>query len=252
MDFAAQSHQKAQEAAVQSEGRKLREAAEAARLASLDEALRDKRRAETDKIKASKGKEKASSAAGPEVEEIDRTLKLTLPLPRYSTSTTSASSLTTFLSTPYGALSHVVLLQPKPSKKPSVEGAEQISAMVVFPLDNLAGCWALLEDCKKGKKKGWEGVKAKWGTGSEPEWVGRLGSSLSTASTPTGKDERSIPSAPASTPSFSFDPQPVPSFGFALTNPPPSGDYENATLLRMRQAERERLEKEIRDAEGDD
>ncbi|CDZ97661.1 Molecular chaperone (DnaJ superfamily) [Phaffia rhodozyma] len=304
LDLAAQSRQKAQEASVQSEGRKLREAAEAARLAALDDTLRLRRETEAERTRLdreserAKGKSRAdfthsSSRGGKQVDEIERTLTLTFPLPQYASSTSSPSALSAFLSESYGSLANVVLRPPRIAKKSSKsskssatltssEPSEQVTAMVVFPSDNLAGCWALMEDGKRKRTARLEGIKIKWGLGQEPDWVERLGSSLLSSSngkTDTDRlkvvDESSAeprtelgqtypstfaytpapaPARPSTMPSFGFDPAEafIPSSGISPPDAKGSVDYENATLLRMRQAERERLEREIREAEGED
>jgi len=140
--------------------------------------------------------------------------------------------------------------------------------MIVFESSNLGGCWALWKDCRSGRG-GWEGVKAKWGNnGVEPEWVGRLGRakkeevdssatttepSLGTSTTTTGFSNGGAGGG-SGVPSFSFDPTAATGGGGASTSgpPPPPENYESSTLLRMRQAERERLEREIREEEMED
>lgn len=115
---------------------------------------------------------------------------------------------------------------------------------------------------------GWAGVKAKWASGTEPAWVARLSQHPSTtssttraATSPVSFSSSASHAPPAGgpgeiplTPSFSFDP--FAAVAPAPEPPKPTGtsslDYESATLLRMRQAERARLEQEIRDAEGED
>lgn len=104
-------------------------------------------------------------------------------------------------------------------------------------------------------------MKAKWGNkGVEPEWVARLGRGANgdTASAPS-QENSAMSSAGASdgagaAPSFSFDPTAAIGGASAPSAHPMSSteDYESSTLLRMRQAERERLEREIREEEMED
>lgn len=264
---AAQSHA---ESAIQSEGKAMREAAEAAVIFQEMELKRAR-----DNALNSKGKEAASVASQEgdlrEVQDRERTLRLSLPLPTFATAVASTDALKSFLAPQYGLVLDAVILPSKPPKKKKSlssssssagsEVKEVASAMVVFPGENLAGCWALWEDCRVGRGQ-WKGVKCKWTTegGLEPSWVGRLGRQppTSTSSSSPPFPSSSSPAAPPRPTSSSSSATPAPSFSFdpdaIRSTPAPttsaSGgvserDYESATLLRMRQAERERLEREI-------
>jgi len=275
-DAAKNVHFKAAESAVQSEGRQLREAAQAAKLAADEFARMELKRAERESLnsraRAREAAKEGAASAGSSSKEVgaaDRTLRLSLPLPEFASVTTSSATLEAHLRPTYGQIAHSLLRAPTTSTKSVKKGKakEVVSAVLEFTPDNLAGCWALVEDCRLARglnSKG--GVKAKWAAGEEPEWVARLGSqSTSTAAPPppppaTGSAAPSGPSAPRpppapsntapSAPSFSFDPAAasLPSFGSAPSSTS-TADYENATLLRMRQAERERIEREIREAD---
>lgn len=254
--------------------------AQAARLAAQDFARMELKRAERESLNLrararEEAKNGSASSSSKEVGAADRTLRLSLPLPEFASVTTSSATLEAHLRPTYGLIAYSLLRAPTVSTKSVKKGKakEVVSAVLEFAPDNLAGCWALVEDCRLTRglnSKG--GVKAKWAAGEEPEWVARLGSQASSqppppsppASTttrsatlgsgPVGARPSVPPPSPSTgvpfAPSFSFDPAaaPVPSFGSA---PGPGGtaDYENATLLRMRQAERERIEREIREAD---
>jgi DnaJ family protein C protein 17 len=266
-DQAARAHANQAEASVQDQGKRMREAAAAAQLAAQEFARMEVKRAHTESLNArAKSEEKAASSASSDgsIPDLQRTLRLSLPLPQSAAIATSTDSLAAHLLPTYGRISDCVILPPKPAKKKSKGGdlKEQASAMVVFGKDNLGGCWALWEDCRTGRR-GVEGWRAKWAEGGvEPEWVARLGrgqqqATLSQpAAAPASSPSSAVPTAPA--PAFSFDPSvpPPPSAESTIPSPPmfsapgPSeADYESATLLRMRQAERERLEREIREAD---
>lgn len=269
-DAVQQNNLKAAETAVQSEGRQLREAAQAAKLAAEEFARMEAKRAERESLNSrarAREEEKTKGEVKP-VGEMDRTLRLSFPLPEFASLTTSPAALEAHLALSYGKILHSLLRTPTPSAKASKKGKakEVVSAVLEFAPDNLSGCWALYEDCRLGQglnSKG--GVKAKWAGGAEPEWVARLGSQVNSqlpppstttsasgpaAPTPPPISQSAPPISSATAPSFSFDPlaAPAPSFN----GPSSTADYENATLLRMRQAERERLEREIRESEMDD
>ncbi|KAL7411424.1 hypothetical protein BDY24DRAFT_396725 [Mrakia frigida] len=257
----------AQEASVQSAGRKLREEAAAAALAADDFARSEEKR--INKL-ASKSQSNSSNRSSSTITDLDVTLRLSLPLPIFSHLVSEPGALEKFLLAKYGKVDTVVLREGKVKKSSSSSskaGKEQATAMVVFEQSNLGGCWALWEDCRSGRG-GWEGVKAKWGNkGVEPEWVGRLGRAKESAaaSSTTTTAEPSLEStgftgfgggsrsSNGGVPSFSFDPTSATGGGGPSTAPPPPPEnYESSTLLRMRQAERERLEREIREEEMED
>lgn len=271
-DAAKNVHFKAAESAVQSEGRQLREAAQAAKLAAEEFARMELKRSERESLNSrARAREEAKAAEGSStaIGAADRTLRLSLPLPEFASVTTSTATLEAHLRPTYGQIAHSLLRAPTTSTKSVRKGKakEVVSAVLEFAPDNLAGCWALVEDCRLARglnSKG--GVKAKWAAGEQPEWVARLGSQAaqapprpppagSTASSldPAAGGRSSAPpptSGVPSTPTFSFDPTTTPVSSFSSA--PGAGstdDYENATLLRMRQAERERIEREIREAD---
>lgn len=276
-DSAKNVNFRAAESAVQSEGRQLREAAQAAKLAADEFARMEAKRAERESLNLrARAREDAKAAAAggkksttAEVGEMDRTVRLSLPLPEFAPATASSAALEARLQPLYGRVAHSLLRPAAASSSKKGKAKEVVSAVVEFPPDNLAGCWALVEDCQLGRGvNGKGGIKAKWAAGAEPEWVARLGTqppappnattSSSTRPAAPSPPPRHSPSlvqqrppppppapssAPSAAPTFSFDPS------AAAANAPPAADYENATLLRMRQAERERIEREIREAD---
>lgn len=251
----------AQETSIQSAGRRLREEAAAAAHAADDFARSEAKRVATlsSKPKPSTSNPGSSSET---ITDLDLTLRLSLPLPTYA-HLVIPDALESLLLAKYGKVDTVVLLPGKPPKKSSKsngEAKEQASAMIIFTRTNLGGCWALWEDCRAGRA-GWEGVKAKWANkGVEPEWVARLGkggdgSGAASTAGQNGAASSTPPPPPTEggVPSFSFDPTAAMGTPASTTTtaPPQAAeeDYENSTLLRMRQAERERLEREIREAD---
>lgn len=268
----AHAHANQAEASVQSEGKRMREAAEAAQFAAQQFARMEENRIHTASLNA-RAAEKEATSSHDSIPDLQRTLRLSLPLPQSAAIISSTDSLLAYLLPTYGHISDCVILPPKAAKKKSSKGGagdvfkEQASAMMVFGKDNLGGCWALWEDCRvgRGRVKGW---KAKWAEGGvEPEWVARLGGTLqqpapspssqpSSSTSKISSNSASSTSEASSAPTFSFDPSAPPPTSTSFPPPPkfsapgPSeADYESATLLRMRQAERERLEREIREAD---
>lgn len=228
----------------------------------------------------------AGSAVEVELMPMDFTLSLQFPifptpdgtaLPPYLE---SSSALQSRLSSLYGSIEHV-LLQPQagPSTS-SAEGKEKkkskkpkgAKAVVEFKKTNKDGCWACWRDhnAEDGKKARplLEGLKVKFaGTaeGEVPAWVRKLelqaGNAAPMDAAPQPQSSR-ISSSFAS----SF-PAPAATGFLPSTFPTPESRskrekeekekreaqaFESDILFRMRQAERERLEREIRMQEDAD
>ena len=88
----------------------------------------------------------SSPANGSEIPELERTLRLSLPLPAFAIDLASSSALTARIMPLYGSLEHAVIL---PSKK---ESSKKGSAMLVFPASNVSSAWALWDDCRTGQR----------------------------------------------------------------------------------------------------
>ncbi|KAG2111945.1 uncharacterized protein F5147DRAFT_684913, partial [Suillus discolor] len=189
--------------------------------------------------------------APPPPSDLDTTVRIKYALSSYPALST-ASALTTHLRR-YGEIDEgtaVMSQKTKKSKKSKglVDGEMIVTALVSF--NQLGAAFAVVSSAESLKERG---MDVAWAGGSEPPilgWLrkrGALGGPAAnraepfpTKPTPEGTTFGSFPS------SFSDVPPPLP--------PPPAAkariDYESLTLLRMREAERARLEKEILEAEA--
>lgn len=209
----------------------------------------------------------------PTIGALDTTVRLKYTLTNHPTLTT-ASSLKSLLSS-FGAVDEaLIFLSLKPPKKSPDKPAKYATAVVPFIKigDAFAAvCASGREERRlKGIEVGWAGDK-----GKEPEiigWLkktGKLGAEgtkpASKSASPTADGETGTKanislsekrppesSAYSSFPSsFSNLPTIPPSTPSLSTRPVTAGlDYESLTLMRMRQAERERLEREILEQEA--
>ncbi|KAH9933805.1 DnaJ domain-containing protein [Fomitopsis serialis] len=248
---------------IMEEGRRLREEREKELRRREEEALRTEREA-------------AGEDEPPEVGDLDTTVRLKYSLSSHPSLTTPASLAA--LMSPFGPIDEAsvkLILKPSPPKKPK-------RGIALVPFKQIGGAFAAV--CASGRpESGLADVEVGWAEDKEPELIGWLKKKgqLGTdgkASTTKGRDDARRPSdstpqptpvgaesstsdAPPGTDSgtpFSSFPSTFPSFDA----PPKSSaklaetglDYESLTLMRMRQAERARLERELREreaAEGD-
>ncbi|OCH89226.1 DnaJ-domain-containing protein [Obba rivulosa] len=217
----------------------------------------------------------------PTLGALDTTVRVKFPLSSHPDLVTP-SSLSAFLSH-FGTLdeqSIVLSLKPAPPKKP-----KRVTALV--PFKQIGGAFAVI--CASGRaQSGLADVEVDWAEGKEPDlirWLKKIGKLSTTGQNgaipqPTEQDTSNLPPASATpsatapprssgtTPaptssststSFSSFPSTFPDLDTPSTAPSvgldtPGLDYESLTLMRLRQAERERLEREIREreaAEGD-
>jgi len=244
---------------IMEEGRRIREEREKALM------QREKEREEAER-KAREGEEPPAMGAR------DTTIRLKYPLLSHSALTTP-SSLASLLA-PFGAVDEsliLVSLKPAPPKKP-----KRVTALVQFK--QISGAFAAV--CASGRKEsGLQDVEIDWAEGKEPEligWLKRMGKLGGEARTAEPLRPQEVP-AKSATPAYSSVPPatkvdegssastPFPSFPSTFPDldalpPIPSAklssahvlDYESVTLMRMRQAERERLEREIREREAEE
>ncbi|KAG6821449.1 hypothetical protein H0H93_010173 [Arthromyces matolae] len=155
-----------------------------------------------------------------------------------------------------------IVLSLKASKKAADKPPKFGTALV--PFKQIGDAFAAV--CASGRsERGLEGIEIGWVGGIEPPilaWLKKLGK-LSTpdpaptknqASGPANPTRGEVPQAQSTSNSSSFSSFPT-SFPDALpseTPDLPGLDYESVTLMRLRQAERERLEREIREQEAED
>ncbi|KZT19941.1 DnaJ-domain-containing protein [Neolentinus lepideus HHB14362 ss-1] len=247
---------------IMDEGRRMRE--ERMKDAELrDQEVRERARSE---------KEAADGEAPPALGSLDTTVKLKYPLSKHPTLTTP-DALSALLS-PFGPTDAAsVVLSMKPSKKHPDKPPKFATALV--PFKQIGDAFGAV--CASGRKeRGLGDVEVTWAEGREPEilgWLKKMGK-LGGAGDKKGQTERSDSSAPvadnianaanpqerpAASPSapFSTFPSSFPDSFQATSQPPkaldvPALDFESITLMRMRQAERDRLEREIREQEANE
>ncbi|GHJ90148.1 hypothetical protein NliqN6_6550 [Naganishia liquefaciens] len=266
--------QETEEEAIKQAGRKMREAMQKA--AQQDTHVAEPPSALTPVPAPS------ASATRPAITPAE--LTLTLQFPRESTMAghnflASSATLEPVLTARYGPINHIILKEPpaadpaKAHKKPK-RGPR---AIVEFKESNWTGCWACWRDHAAdaggatGKTRPLvDGTRVKWATqdGKEPPWVAwaetqRPPSAAAAAADPpaspppTTRPAPKVSAAFASTFASSF---PMPAerreqdARAARTDAARTGaeEYENSTLFKMRQLERERLEAEIRRQEEEE
>ncbi|KAI0371925.1 DnaJ-domain-containing protein [Pilatotrama ljubarskyi] len=242
---------------IMEEGRKLREEREK----ELQRKEREREELERKTQGASNGLEPPS--LGP----LDTTVRVKYTLSTHP-SLTSAESIAALLS-PFGPLddsSIVLSLKPSPPKKPK-------RGTALVPFRQIVGAFAAVCASRRSEN-GLADIEVDWAEGKEPELIGWLkkmgklggskppqadenGPKVTPAQTPVSADYNmstpGVKTAPAA--DFASFPSTFPDLTAAPQVPTaptdvPGMDYESLTLLRMRQAERERLEREIREREA--
>ncbi|KAI0346379.1 DnaJ-domain-containing protein [Trametopsis cervina] len=231
---------------IMEEGRRLREDRERELKKREEEALRQAR-------------EEQMELEPPTLGTLDTTVKLKWTLSSRPTLVTSEDLA--ILLAPFGAIetSEIVLsLKPAPPKKPK-------RGTALIPFKQIGDAFAAV--CSsQGAARGLQEVEVSWAEGKEPEliaWLKKMGqlggvvpqSSTSPSTSNTAPAYNSAPAArglPTAASSFSSFPTSFPDIDTSASHTVPTSapvkglDYESITLMRLRQAERERLEKEIR------
>ncbi|KAJ7774478.1 hypothetical protein DFH07DRAFT_732782 [Mycena maculata] len=197
----------------------------------------------------------------PNLDPLDTTVRLKFKLSAHPNLTTP-EALSTLLA-PFGATdTESIVMSSKAPKKSPDKPPKYATALV--PFKQIGHAFAAV--CASGRAdRGMDGIEAGWVGGKEPEilgWLKKMGKLSAqppppvTPPSPAPPGSAQLPqTAPASTsspfssfpasfpdlPSFSAEPKVAPSLGI---------DYEALTLMRLRQAERERLEREILEQEA--
>ncbi|TCD61468.1 hypothetical protein EIP91_008403 [Steccherinum ochraceum] len=235
---------------VMEEGRLMRERREKDLLAREQEAL-DQAQREEDKL--------GSELNPPSLGSLDTTVRLKFPLSSQP-NLKSKEAISTLLA-PFGSVDVadiLISLKPAPPKKPK-------RATVLVPFKQIGDAFAVVCASER-EERGLKDVEVSWAESKEPEligWlkkIGKLGAGWQEKKdTPTAESSRSPSgSAPHTDPDapFSSFPSTFPDLSGSVptvTAPTVPGlDYEAVTLMRMRQAERERLEREIREQDAQD
>ncbi|KIM46886.1 hypothetical protein M413DRAFT_16481 [Hebeloma cylindrosporum] len=209
-------------------------------------------------------KEREDEEAPPAMDPLDTTIRLKYPLKAYPNLTTPAA-ISDFLSR-FGATDEasIVLSLSLKNKAPSKADKPPKTGSALVPFKQIGHAFAAV--CASGRKElDMDRMKVTWVNGKEPAilgWLRKMGK-LGAQKQPVSpspmdpgikaelpqnqtRDSSSAPfsSFPSSFPETFQTPEAPP-------NPAAAGiDYESLTLMRMRQAERERLEREILEQEA--
>lgn len=175
----------------------------------------------------------------PAIGPLDTTIRLKYKLvahPSLTTAEAIASQLAVFGPVDTGA----IVLSIKPNKKQPEKPPKFATALVPFgKAGDAYACY-----CAAGKpERGLDGVEIAWAAGEEPEIIRWLRTQRQTSAPETASDKGTGP--------FSSFPTSFPPQDSRDTTPAAPGlDFESITLMRMRQIERERLEREILEQEA--
>ncbi|KAL0070113.1 hypothetical protein AAF712_002600 [Marasmius tenuissimus] len=236
---------------IKDEGRRMRE---------------ERQRHMEEEAKATKQKhDEPDETTPPELAPTDTTVRIKYSLTDHSELTTADSIVTLFRS--FGEIdAETVVVSLKPSKKAPHKPPKHGTALV--PFKRIGDAFAAV--CASGRPdRALNGIEVGWVGGKEPQilaWLKRMGklgtpstapaSHPSTASEPLRTAEQgSLPQLQQPSNSFASFPDTFHDFSSApsLAQPTTSVaglDYQSVTLMRMRQAEKERLEREILEQEA--
>ncbi|KAJ7180498.1 DnaJ-domain-containing protein [Mycena filopes] len=190
---------------------------------------------------------------------LDTTIRLKFKLSAHPDLTTP-SALAALLA-PFGETdADSIVISSKPPKKSPDKPPKHTTALV--PFKQIGNAFAAV--CASGRAdRGMGGIEAGWVGGKEPEilvWLKKMGKLSAqpppptTTTTPAPASTHLPQTAPgANAAPFSSFPATfpdLPSFSAEPKAAAPGVDYEALTLMRLRQAERERLEREILEQEA--
>ncbi|KAJ8519195.1 hypothetical protein ONZ45_g3837 [Pleurotus djamor] len=215
---------------IKEEGRKLREERERGLRQQQPSATTSKDEdATTDEMEA------------PSLGDFDTTVRVKYAIKSYPT-LTSASSLVTLLA-PFGAIDEdSVVLSMKPTKKAPTKPPKYATALV--PFKRIGDAFGAV--CASGQaSRGLDGIDIGWVERKEPPilgWLKKMGEGATKAPLPQHQTKNDSTGLASSFPDF-ISPTPAAPIVSGL-------GYEEITLMRMRQAEKERLEKEIMEQEA--
>ncbi|RDB30004.1 Pre-mRNA-splicing factor cwf23, partial [Hypsizygus marmoreus] len=230
-------------------GRKLREEKERGLREREEEKRRAAEEAEEDEMEA------------PSLNSLDTTVRVKYTLKSHPDLTTAAAIAR--LLSPFGATdTDSIVLSLKALKKAANKPPKFGTALV--PFKQIGDAFAAV--CASGRaERGLDGIEIGWVGGKEPPilvWLKKMGKLGSIPPPPPaqngiGSEQAGLPQMQTTLDASSFSSFPA-SFPDILPTPkapevPSAGiDYESLTLMRLRQAERERLEREIREQEAEE
>ncbi|KAG2046056.1 DnaJ-domain-containing protein [Suillus hirtellus] len=201
----------------------------------------------------SNGTAEEEPLAPPPPSDLDTTIRIKYALSSYPALST-ASALTAYLRQ-YGEIDEGTVVMSQKAKKSKkskglVDGEVIVTALV--PFNQLGAAFAVVSSAESLKERG---IDVAWAGGSEPPILGWLRERGELAG-PAANRAQPLPTKPTSEgTTFGSFPSSFPAFDEVVPPPLPPAtkagiDYESLTLLRMREAERARLEKEILEAEA--
>ncbi|KAK0487420.1 DnaJ domain-containing protein [Armillaria novae-zelandiae] len=178
----------------------------------------------------------------PSIQSNDTTVRVKFSLSGHPELTTPEALAAVFA--PFGPTdTETIVLSLKPSKKAPSKPPKYGTALV--PFKRIGDAFAAV--CASGREdRGLKGVDITWVGGKEPEILGWLKKTGKLSAQPSNPEPHTSTSS-----TFSSFPEALPEAipEVALS---PDIDYESLTLMRMRQAERERLEREILEREANE
>ncbi|KAJ7100076.1 DnaJ domain-containing protein [Mycena belliarum] len=219
--------------------------------------LREERETELRKREAEAQRATDEEVEAPSLNSLDTTIRLKYKLSAHPDLTTS-EALSNLL-VQFGAVdTESIVISSKAPKKSPDKPPKFATALV--PFKQIGDAFAAV--CASGRAdRGLDGIEVGWVGGKEPEilgWLKKMGKLSAQppppprpASMPTAQLPQTAPSA--STSPFSSFPtsfSEIPSFSAEFKAAAPGVDYEVLTIMRLRQAERERLEREILEQEA--
>ncbi|KAJ7666017.1 hypothetical protein DFH06DRAFT_1040787 [Mycena polygramma] len=218
--------------------------------------LREERENELRKREAETRQATEDDMEAPSLDPLDTTIRLKFKLSAHPTLTTPAALAA--LLAPFGATdADSIVISSKTPKKSADKPPKHTTALV--PFKQIGDAFAAV--CASGRAdRGLDGIEVGWVGGKEPQilgWLKKMGKLSAQPPPPASTPARTpgpaqlpqtAPSASASP--FSSFPTSFPDLPSEPKAAAPGIDYEALTLMRLRQAERERLEREILEQEA--
>lgn len=257
MEAVKRRQQAAEEERIQEDGRRMVEEAQKRAMAAASSSTPSQNGASH----AGPSRANGTSVSDPQPQISSEDLTIILQFPSFSTLPSTYEGLQPVLEGRYGPLSLLIVTEP-----PEIAGKKKKKgrkAIVEFKQGNWGGCWACWKDHsdtgndgEKRSRRLEEGVTARWPKKEVPEWVAWA--------------DRQQKSSTNGTNGHAHEPDPLPSFHSAPNLSSTSmadlmaehagrketkkkeEDFENMTLFKMRRAERDRLEEEIRRQEEEE
>ncbi|KAE9400215.1 DnaJ-domain-containing protein [Gymnopus androsaceus JB14] len=244
---------------------------EAARWEETEKIKDEGRRLREEKLKEMEKREQEANQAAKEEDEddtptlqaTDTTVRVKYTISEHPSLTTAASLASLFA--PFGAIDvDTVIVSLKPPKKAPHKPAKHGTALI--PFKRIGDAFAAVCATRR-PERGLAGIEVGWIGGVEPEILGWLrkkghlgppGSGISSDPQVQRPEEKAPPpqtqTRTSSSNEFSSFPSSMPDFSKPPAEPSKVGelDYESLTLMRMRQAERARLEREILEQEANE